>query len=67
MDQVTASTGHLEFDSGRKVFVTDYRSECGCNWRVDMWGNVRTVEVCGHCNTRWVESPQLTLPLVEID
>ena len=60
MDQVTALC-HLEVEYGTEYYVTDYLAECGCHWRVDMWGNVRTVVICHRCNSRWVVDPQLAL------
>ncbi len=63
MDQVTASVEN-QYDGVRRVLITRYTAECGCRWVVDMWGNVRTVEICDHCNTRWVVDPQFNLKLV---
>jgi len=45
MDQVTASV-ETWFDDGERLMVTTYTSSCGCDWKVDMWGNVRRVKVC---------------------
>jgi len=28
------------------LLTTRYLSECGCEWVVDMWGNVRRVRIC---------------------
>ncbi len=48
MDQVTSST-FTAFDEGRPYLVTSYTAECGCHWKVDMWGNVRKVRICQCC------------------
>jgi len=45
MDQVTASIETLH-EQGLKFLTTRYLSECGCEWVVDMWGNVRRVKIC---------------------
>ncbi len=45
MDQVTASV-HTWFEGDVCIIITDYQSTCGCRWKVDMWGNVRRIEVC---------------------
>ncbi len=61
MDQVTASISLLH-ETGEKVYQTEYLSTCGCNWVVDMWGNVRAVRICERDlnDLRWGEG-QLTL------
>ena len=64
MDQVTASV-ESRYDGAERFLITSYMAECGCRWVVDMWGNVRTVEICHRCNTRWVVEPQLNLKLVD--
>jgi len=48
MNQTTASI-QLEYEDGYQYYITDYLSECGCHWRVDMWGNVRSVKICHAC------------------
>ena len=45
MDQVTASIETIHEGSFR-LLTTRYVSECGCEWVVDMWGNVRRVKIC---------------------
>ena len=45
MDQVTAVVETLH-EGPLCVLTTRYLSECGCEWVVDMWGNVRRVKVC---------------------
>jgi len=53
MDQVTASVETHHYDDQKKLLVTCYTSDCGCRWVVDMWGNVRTIQVCYHCTKEW--------------
>lgn len=48
MDQVTASLS-IETEEGASYLVTDYEAVCGCHWRVDHRGNVRSVRVCRIC------------------
>jgi len=45
MDQVTASIETIH-EANFRVLTTRYLSECGCEWVVDMWGNVRRVRIC---------------------
>jgi len=45
MDQVTAVV-HTISEDGHHLLTTEYLAECGCEWVVDMWGNVRRVRVC---------------------
>ena len=45
MDQVTASVETIH-EGQLCVLTTRYLSECGCEWVVDMWGNVRRVKIC---------------------
>ena len=45
MDQVTASVETIH-EGTLCVLTTRYLSECGCEWVVDMWGNVRRVKIC---------------------
>ena len=45
MDQVTASVETIH-EGPLCVLTTRYLSECGCEWVVDMWGNVRRVKIC---------------------
>jgi len=45
MDQVTASIETIH-EGNLRVLTTHYLSECGCEWVVDMWGNVRSVRIC---------------------
>lgn len=45
MDQVTAVV-EMVYEDELRVLTTRYLSECGCEWVVDMWGNVRRVEIC---------------------
>jgi len=45
MDQVTAVVETLH-EGPLCVLTTRYLSECGCEWTVDMWGNVRRVKIC---------------------
>ncbi len=47
-DQISASCS-MWWDAGKKLYVTEYVASCGCNWTVDMWGNVRRVVVCLGC------------------
>jgi len=43
------------------VLTTRYLSECGCEWVVDMWGNVRRVVVCERDTNDIRELDQLKL------
>ena len=45
MDQVTAVVETIH-EGTLRVLTTRYLSECGCEWVVDMWGNVRRVVIC---------------------
>jgi len=45
MDQVTASI-QMTVEGNFRLLTTEYISECGCQWVVDMWGNVRRVRIC---------------------
>ena len=45
MDQVTASV-EMMHEGQFRLLTTRYLSECGCEWVVDMWGNVRRVKIC---------------------
>ena len=45
MDQVTAVIETIH-EQDLRVLTTRYLSECGCEWVVDMWGNVRRVMIC---------------------
>jgi len=45
MDQVTAVVETV-FEGDLRLLTTRYLSECGCEWVVDMWGNVRRVVIC---------------------
>jgi len=38
-----------EYENGHGYMVTEYLAKCGCHWKVDQWGNVRTVQVCWKC------------------
>ena len=46
MDQITASVETIHYGHEGRVLTTRYLSECGCEWVVDMWGNVRRVQIC---------------------
>jgi len=46
--QITASI-FTEYEQGYGFMITEYLARCGCNWKVDMWGNVRAVRVCERC------------------
>jgi len=63
-NQVTASVVTV-FEYGERVMVTDYTAVCGCRWVVDMWGNVRSVEVCLGCVSLDLEFDQLNLQLAD--
>lgn len=45
MDQVTAVVETV-YEGNLRLLTTRYLSECGCEWVVDMWGNVRRVMIC---------------------
>jgi hypothetical protein len=47
-NQISASC-FTEFENGYGYMITEYLATCGCNWKVDMWGNVRAVRVCDRC------------------
>jgi len=61
MDQVTASIQTV-FEGNFRLLTTQYLSECGCAWVVDMWGNVRRVKICAR-DTDDIRLDQLTLEL----
>jgi len=48
MDQITYKVYEV-FARGESMLVTAYTAVCGCDWSVDMRGNVRTVYVCKGC------------------
>ncbi len=48
MNQITTSV-YQTFENGIGTFVTEYSSDCGCRWVVDMYGRVRKVTVCKDC------------------
>lgn len=48
MNQITTSV-YQTFERGIGTYVTEYSADCGCRWVVDMYGNVRTVNVCSMC------------------
>ncbi len=64
MDQVTASI-QMTVEGNFRLLTTEYVSECGCQWVVDMWGNVRRVRICPRDtdDIRWQD--QLSLGLDE--
>ncbi len=62
MDQISASV-HTEYENGTQYLITEYSAECGCMWRVDMWGYVRRVHVCWSCMGVPRETPQFRLNL----
>jgi len=68
MNQVTASV-ETHVGGHEKLMVTCYTGDCGCRWVVDMWGNVRTVEVCRRCMcTNLDRENQLAFELIpEVD
>lgn len=37
------------FEYGKRFIEVEFLAHCGCRWKVDMWGNMRTVFVCRHC------------------
>ena len=45
MDQVSAVVETVHY-ADQRLLTTRYLSECGCEWTVDMWGNVRRVKIC---------------------
>jgi len=66
MDQVTASIETLH-EGPLCVLTTRYLSECGCEWVVDMWGNVRRVQICPRDTDDVRQWDQLDLGLLERD
>ena len=65
MDQVTASIETIH-EGTLRVLTTRYLSECGCEWVVDMWGNVRRVMICPRDTDDIRELDQLNLELREV-
>jgi len=62
MDQVTAVVETI-YEGDLRVLTTRYLSECGCEWVVDMWGNVRRVMICEKDVQRGYPSEdQISLP-----
>lgn len=64
MNQISAHF-QVEYEDGERTHSTIYTGSCGCVWRVDMYGNVRSVSVCRDCMVRplpWEE--QMALQLV---
>jgi len=64
MDQVTASIETIH-EGPLCVLTTRYLSECGCEWVVDMWGNVRRVKICPRDTDDVRRWDQLDLGLLE--
>ncbi len=62
MDQVTAVVETVHEGNLRLVW-TRYLSECGCEWTVDMWGNVHRVKICPRDTNDIRELDQLKLEL----
>jgi len=62
MDQVTAVVETIH-EGNLRVLTTRYLSECGCEWVVDMWGNVRRVVICRRDRDDIRELNQLQLEL----
>ena len=64
MDRVSAVVTTMH-EGQFRVLTTCYLSECGCEWVVDMWGNVRRVKICPRDTNdiRWEN--QLELPGME--
>ena len=60
MNQITAVVETVHYDDQR-LLTTRYLSECGCEWVVDMWGNVRRVHVCPRDTDDIRDFDQLTL------
>jgi len=64
MNPVTASVTTV-YTEGHRLIVTDYVALCGCVWRVDMWGNTKSVKVCRAClqtPLEWENQLQLFSP-----
>ncbi len=49
MDNQISAMCFTEYEQGYGYMVTEYLAKCGCNWKVDQWGNVRAVRVCRRC------------------
>jgi len=61
MDQVTASVESV-YEGNTRLLTTRYLSECGCEWIVDMWGNVRRVMICPRDMGGIRDSLQIVIP-----
>ena len=59
MDQVTATVVTI-YEGNLCLLKTNYLSECGCQWSVDMWGNVHRVVICPRDTNdiRWEDQDQ---------
>jgi len=55
MNQVTASVETI-YEDGAVCLTTRYTALCGCDWTVDMRGNVRRVQVCQACRMVTLDS-----------
>ena len=63
MDQVTASI-EMVYEDNLHVLTTRYlNTSCGCEWVVDMWGNVRRVVICARDTDtlRWADQLKMDL------
>ena len=49
MKPIISASCFTEFENGYGYMITEYLADCGCNWKVDMWGNVRAAKVCALC------------------
>jgi len=67
MDDQISATVVSGYEDGRRFLQVNFLAICGCRWQVDMWGNVRSVEVCHMCslNHRYPSQDQLNLQLVD--
>lgn len=63
MNRVTAVVETIH-EGTLRVLTTRYLSECGCEWVVDMWGNVRRVMICRRDTTNFMPS-QLAFSFLE--
>ena len=61
LDQVTAVVETFYDSDHQRLLTTRYLSECGCEWVVDMWGNVRRVMICPRDTDKVYQLDQLDL------
>jgi len=67
MDNQISAVVTSGYEDGRQFLQVEFHAICGCEWVVDMWGNVRSVRVCHMCslNHRYPGQDQLNLQLAD--